>query len=84
MDREDIEKAAKEQGWLVGRNKKGHPEFTSPDGSIVIVGSGTPSDWRSNHNLLADLKRAGLKWPWTARDRRRERKEARKRQEEQA
>ncbi len=65
MDLRDIEKAAREQGWTVGRTKKGHPVFYSPDkAQPPIYGSGTPGDWRAIRNLLANLKRAGLIWPW--------------------
>jgi len=64
MDLRDIEKAAKEQGFKVGRTKKGHPVFTPPDPSKdIVVGSGTPSDVRSIRNLLAKLRQAGLVWP---------------------
>jgi hypothetical protein len=64
MDLRDIEKAAKEQGFKVGRTKKGHPVFTPPDPTKgVIYGSGTPSDVRSIRNLLAKLRQAGLVWP---------------------
>lgn len=65
MDLRDLEKAAKDQGWEVGRTKKGHPKFVPPDRTKkIVVGSGTPSDWRAIMNLLAELKRQGLIWPW--------------------
>ncbi len=64
MDLPDIEKAAKEQGFTVGRTKKGHPVFTPPDPTKdIVVGSGTSSDVRSIRNLLAKLRQAGLVWP---------------------
>lgn len=48
MDLRDIEKAARDQGWRVERNRKGHPVFYPVDESKpAIVGSGTPSDRRA-------------------------------------
>lgn len=65
MNLRDLEKAAKEQGWEVGRTKKGHPKFVPPDPmKEIVIGSGTPSDWRAMKNLLAQLKRQGFIWPW--------------------
>lgn len=76
MDLRDIEKAARDQGWRVERTKKGHPVFYPADPARhPIVTSGTPGDQRSLRNLLSELKAAGLVWPWTARDRRRVRKQ---------
>ena len=65
MDLRELEKAAREQGWKVDRTRRGHPRFIPADPSRqIVVGSGTPSDRRSLNNLLADLKRNGLIWPW--------------------
>lgn len=65
MDMREIEKAAKEQGWTVSLTTKGHKKFLSPDKTKPpVYGSGTPSDVRSIKNLLAELKRKGLIWPW--------------------
>lgn len=75
MDLRDIEKAARDQGWRVERNRKGHPVFYPVDESKpAIVGSGTPSDRRAILNLLSRLKAAGLQWPWASRDRRQRRR----------
>lgn len=74
MDLHEIENAAKDQGWRVERSKKGHPVFYSPDARTCIVTSGTPGDRRAILNLLSRLKGAGLQWPWTAQDRRKQRK----------
>jgi len=63
MDLRDIEKAAREQGWRVEPNKKGHPVFYSPDTTKnPIPASGTPSDRRSINNLLrrAEAGRSGV------------------------
>jgi len=63
-DQRDIEKAAREQGFRIGRTKKGHPVFYPPDPRMgPVFGSGTPSDVRSVRNLLAKLRHAGLVWP---------------------
>jgi predicted RNA binding protein YcfA (HicA-like mRNA interferase family) len=65
MSLREIEKAAKEQGWGVGRTQKGHLKFVPPDRTKnIVIGSGTPSDRRSIKNLLAELKRQGFIWPW--------------------
>jgi hypothetical protein len=75
MNLRDIEKAAREQGWRVEQTSKGHPVFYPPDPSRpAIIASGTPGDQRSLNNLLSRLKGAGLRWPWTARERREQRK----------
>lgn len=67
MDIRKIEKAAREQGWEVGRTKKGHLKFVPPDPSKnIVIGSGAPSDQRAIRNLLAELKRQGFIWPWPA------------------
>lgn len=59
---EDLEKIAVQQGWTVGRTKKGHPIFTTPDGYNIPT-SGTPSDIRSMKNFIAALRRNGLVVP---------------------
>ena len=65
MDLRDIQRAAKEQGWDVGRTKKGHLKFVPPDlTKHIVIEAGTPSDWRAVNNLLSQLKRQGFIWPW--------------------
>lgn len=65
MDLCTIEKAAREQGWEVGRTKKGHLRFKPPDPTKdIVIGSGTPGDQRAVKNLLAQMKRQGFIWPW--------------------
>ena len=65
MDIREIEQAAREQGWQVGRTAKGHHKFVPPDpAKKIVMGSGTPSDVRSLRNLLAELRRQGFVWPW--------------------
>ncbi len=65
LELRDIEDAAKEQGWAVGRTRRGHPTFRPPDPSKdIVVGSGTASDVRAIRNLLSRLRRQGFVWPW--------------------
>lgn len=65
MDFRKIQKAAREQGWRVERTRSGHWRFVPQDPSKPIVhAAGTPSDVRGIRNLLADLRRSGLVWPW--------------------
>lgn len=57
-----LTKELHEQGFEVGRTRKGHVRVQK-DGVTVAIMSGTPSDWRSWHNGLAALRRAGFRWP---------------------
>jgi len=71
MDLRDIERAAREQGWRVGRTRKGHPMFYPPKLDVEpIVTSGTPSDQRALKNLVSRRRAAGLVWPWAGHRRR--------------
>lgn len=67
MDLKTIVKIAKAQGWTVTHNRKGHPTFWAPgadlNGRPTVTGAGSPSDYRSNLNLAAQLRRAGLDLP---------------------
>lgn len=64
MDQKEIEEAALEQGWSIGRTKKGHLRFVPADKSMpIVIGAGTPSDHRSLKNFLAQCRRSGLVWP---------------------
>ncbi len=68
MNLRDIEQAAREQGFIVTRTTKGHPKFIPPDrAKQIVIGSGTPSDYRSLANLIAELRRQGFIWPWPER-----------------
>jgi len=65
MDLRDIEQAAEEQGWRIGRTSKGHHVLYAPDvGKGFVVFSGTPGDRKAIHHSLAQLKRRGFIWPW--------------------
>jgi predicted RNA binding protein YcfA (HicA-like mRNA interferase family) len=65
MNEKEIAQAAKEQGWEIGRTKKGHLRYVPPDPrQPIVIGSGTPGDKRALRNFLAQLKRAGFIWPW--------------------
>jgi hypothetical protein len=63
MDRK-IKKALEEQGWRLERRSRGWmalpPDRTKPPVAIHE----TPSDWRAERNMLAQLKRSGFIWPW--------------------
>jgi predicted RNA binding protein YcfA (HicA-like mRNA interferase family) len=60
-----IAKLAVDQGWRVETTKRNHIQFKAPDGIHIVTTSGTPSDWRSNKNLTAQLRRNGLDLPHT-------------------
>lgn len=65
MELRKIEQAAWEQGWRVERTKKGHIRFVPPEVTKPMVeAAGTPSELRSIRNLLAQLRRSSLIWPW--------------------
>ena len=53
--------AARACGWEVTMTKKNHYKLTSPEGGAPVYSGGTPSDWRSNRNLRAHLRRRGVK-----------------------
>lgn len=55
----DLDKQAEKAGFTVGRTRKGHRKLTAPDGQ-VIIGSGTPSDYRGALNHRARLEAHGL------------------------
>lgn len=61
-DQRPLLKIAKKQGWHVEttKGKSGHNVWVSPKGTR-IVHAGSPSDWRSNKNLRAELRRNGLR-----------------------
>lgn len=61
-DLKKIAKALKSQGFEVEITARGHM-LVYRDGHQVAVFSGTPSDWRSMKNSIADARRAGFKWP---------------------
>lgn len=61
-DMKKIAKALREQGFEVTITKKQHIAV-SRDGRIVAIFSGTPSDWRSMRNSIADARKAGFQWP---------------------
>jgi hypothetical protein len=54
-----IANALEEQEWTTGLTKKNHIRFTSPAGNVVIA-AGTPSEYLSWRNTLAELRRNGL------------------------
>lgn len=64
MDKElrQIVKALEEQGFEVRVTSKQHL-MVWRNGKPAATISGTPSDWRSRRNGLAQLKRFGFIWP---------------------
>ncbi len=64
MELQDIIKEARAQGWRVERTKSGHWKFTPPDKTKKpIFTGGTPGDRRALRNHLAQMRRAGFRWP---------------------
>ena len=61
----DIEQAARAQGWKVDKTRRGHRRLVPRDETCpVVIGAGTPSDYRGAHKFLSDARRSGLIWPW--------------------
>lgn len=61
---DELAALAKEQGWRVEPCNNGHMAFYPPDKTHSPIYTGrTPSDWRANRNLRAQLRRAGLVLP---------------------
>lgn len=54
---DEARKVADELGYTLSLTKKGHLRFDKP-GSAPIFSSGTPSDWRTVKNTIADLRAA--------------------------
>jgi len=59
-DMKRLIRKVEDQGGSVRITTKGHVQFKNPEGEIVAVGAGTPSDPRSWKNLIASLRRAGF------------------------
>ena len=59
-DNPKVVEALKAQGWCMGLTAKNHIRFEGPAGQVAVT-SGTPSEYRSTKNLLAQLKRKGFK-----------------------
>jgi len=61
MNIKDLIRDARAQGFRVEQTAKGHWMFFPPDKTQPpVIFSGTPSDWRSWRNSLAQLKLAGF------------------------
>ncbi len=61
-DLRQLIKRAQEQGFRHQTTARNHHQFIPPDRTkSMVVTSGTPSDYRSWNNFLADMKRAGFK-----------------------
>lgn len=59
-DIDKVVKSALQQGWRHSTTTKGHHQFMSPDRETIIHTSGTPSDWRSWHNFMSRMEKAGF------------------------
>jgi hypothetical protein len=57
-DIKDCLRRAHEEGWAVSKTPGGHVKLLHPDASCPVFASSTPSDWRAEHNLTAQLRRA--------------------------
>lgn len=55
-----LRKALLEQGYTLRLTRKSHWQVINPQGKLVYVLPGSPSDWRSWKNGLAALKRNGF------------------------
>ena len=54
---------AERQGWRSRPMANGHTRLYGPDGRTQITLPGTPSDYRSLKNAIADMRRVGFQWP---------------------
>jgi hypothetical protein len=61
---DNIEAAAREQGWAVERTQRGHRRLIPPDKSRpIVIGAGTCSDGRVWRQFLTDARRSGWSGP---------------------
>ena len=61
MNQKMLIRTARRQGWTVSTTRRGHLRWLPPNPDMpIVVGAGTPSDHRSQKNLLARLRRSGL------------------------
>ena len=58
MTRRELIKEAGAAGWTVTLRPGGHLMLTHPLADRAVFTSATPSDWRSYHNTMAELRRA--------------------------
>ncbi len=65
MSFRSVSYAAEEQGFEIAMTRNGHRKFIPPDKTKAIVyAASTPSDHRALRNLISQLRRSGLIWPW--------------------
>lgn len=57
-----ILKALKDQDFDIKRTKRGHRVIKKGDKTVAVF-AGTPSDWHSVKNAIADCRRAGFIYP---------------------
>lgn len=58
-DIQRVIKRAQEQGWTHRMTEKNHHQLYSPDKTTIVTAAGTPSDYRSWDNFMADMRRGG-------------------------
>jgi hypothetical protein len=60
----DLIRAARRAGWRITHTGSGHIKLTppAPKRATVVIAS-TPSDRRAWRNILADIRKAGLRLP---------------------
>ncbi len=71
MEYRDIVHAATEQGWREKQIKKGWRLIPPDPSKQAVTVHRSPSDVRTLRNLLAEMRRQGLVWPWPPQKRRR-------------
>jgi len=69
-DSKNYLKAAVEQGWQLKETKKGLQLIPPDPAKEIVTVHRTPSDHRALTNVLAELRRQGLIWPWPPKGRR--------------
>jgi predicted RNA binding protein YcfA (HicA-like mRNA interferase family) len=46
------------EGWQATRTARGHIRLRHPRAARAVIAPGTPGDWRSVRNALAEMRRA--------------------------
>jgi hypothetical protein len=64
IDRKQLRKAMKAQGWLEEPTRDGFRAVPPDPQGEAVAWHNTPSDWRAEKNNLARMKRQGFVFPW--------------------